>query len=33
MAVVKVKVLETNQQGTRGGNTVIPNISRCTIAN
>ena len=34
MAAVKVKVLETNQQGIRGGNTVTPNIiSRCTIAN
>ena len=26
MAVVKVKVLERNQQGIRGGNTVTPNI-------
>ena len=34
MAAVKVKVLETNQQGIRGRNTVTPNIiSRCTIAN
>ena len=33
MAAVKVKVLETNQQGIRGRNTVTPNIiSRCTIA-
>ena len=31
-AAVKVKVLETNQQGIRDGNTVTPNIiSRCTI--
>ena len=26
MAAVKVKVLETNQQEIRGGNTVTPNI-------